>query len=517
MAKTRQQALQVVWFKRDLRIADHEPLARAAMAGPVLPLYICEPDLWQQPDASGRQWHFVHDCLDDLNCDLVAIGQPLVVRTGDAVRVLGELHQRSGIAALWSHQETGNGWTFARDMRVAAWSRAHGIPWHEPRQHGIVRRLTDRNGWARQWDRQMAAALNSPPRGLTRLRKIETGTLPDAAALGLASDLCPGRQRGGRALGLDTLDQFLRSRGRTYRRDMSSPLTAFEACSRLSAHLAWGSLSIREVSHAVWGRMKDLDGRTDAEARAWRGSLASFVGRLHWHCHFMQKLESEPALEFRNLHRAYDGLWPATADPARLTAWSQGNTGFPFVDACMRALNTTGWLNFRMRAMLVSFASYQLWLPWRETGLHLARKFTDYEPGIHWPQMQMQSGTTGINTIRMYNPIKQGHDHDPAGRFIRQWLPELGHVPDEYVHEPWTWDGARDDLAGRYPTPIVDNTAAAKTARERIWSVRTGSPFHAAADAIQTKHGSRRSGMARTGQRRPPRRKPKSGQIEFDL
>ena len=95
----------------------------------------------------------------------------------------------------------------------------------------------------------------------------------------------------------------------------------------------------------------------------------------------------------------------------------------------MRALIETGWVNFRMRAMLVSFASYHLWLHWKEPALHLARMFTDYEPGIHYAQVQMQSGTTGMNTVRCYSPVKQGMDHDRDGEFARRWLPELARSP----------------------------------------------------------------------------------------
>ncbi len=124
-------------------------------------------------------------------------------------------------------------------------------------------------------------------------------------------------------------------------------------------------------------------------------SLQSFEGRLHWHCHFIQKLESEPAIEQRNVHRGFDGLRNegelTDEERRRLEAWCTGRTGFPFVDACMRSLIATGWINFRMRAMLVSFASYQLWLHWRATGEHLARQFLDYEPGIHWPQVRSTS------------------------------------------------------------------------------------------------------------------------------
>ena len=138
--------------------------------------------------------------------------------------------------------------------------------------------------------------------------------------------------------------------------------------------------------------------------------VSSFESRLHWHCHFIQKLEDQPAIEFSDFHPFIRGI--RALDVERLTAWSEGRTGVPFVDACMRALQAHGWINFRMRAMLMSFASYNLWLPWRDSGLHLARQFVDYEPGIHWSQCQMQSGSTSINTIRIYNPIKQGMDHD---------------------------------------------------------------------------------------------------------
>ncbi|MFM2099973.1 MAG: hypothetical protein RLZZ366_1512, partial [Pseudomonadota bacterium] len=227
-------------------------------------------------------------------------------------------------------------------------------------------------------------------------------------------------------------------------------------------------------------------------------------GRQHWHCHFMQKLEDEPRIEFENLHHAYDGIRPETADAARLEAWTTGSTGYPLIDACMRALNSHGWINFRMRAMLMSFASYHLWLPWRESGLHLARKFIDYEPGIHWSQVQMQSGTTGINTMRIYNPVKQGYDQDPAGIFVRAFVPELDAVPDGFVQEPWLWPGVAD-LS--YPTPIVDNAQAAKAARDALYIIRKNPDHKAAARKIVAKHGSRKTGMPMTGQGR--RAKPK--------
>jgi deoxyribodipyrimidine photo-lyase len=151
-----------------------------------------------------------------------------------------------------------------------------------------------------------------------------------------------------------------------------------------------------------------------------------------------------------------------------------------------------------MRAMLVAFASYHLALDWRATGHHLARLFVDYEPGIHWPQVQMQSGTTSINTLRIYNPVKQSHDQDPDGRFIRAHVPELGRVPPEFLHEPWSMPSSLQERIGvrigiDYPAPIVDHLAAARLARERITVLRRTEGFRAAQDRIVDVHGSRRS------------------------
>jgi deoxyribodipyrimidine photo-lyase len=518
-------ALQVVWFKRDLRVQDHAALAQAALRGPVLPLYVVEPGMWAQPDASARHWKFIRECLATLNHDLAALGQPLVIRHGGAVDALDEIRRRHGLAALWSHEETGNGWTYARDKAVAAWARTHGLPWNEVAQHGVRRGLRDRDGWAAAWDRRMAGSVARPPGGLPGLSGIACGTIPTSADLGLADDGCVRRQPGGRREGLDLLASFLAGRGQYYRRQMSNPLTGATGCSRLSPHLAYGTLSMREVAQATWTRMRDLNGGTELDAGidrdALQASLASFAGRLHWHCHFMQKLESEPAIEFRELHPAMRGLRSDAADPALLAAWASGHTGYPFLDACMRSLEATGWLNFRMRAMVQSFASYNLWLPWRATGLHLARRFTDYEPGIHWPQAQMQSGTTGINTIRIYSVVKQGHDQDPTGAFVRAWVPELAGVPDRHLQEPWAFDGAGTIIGRRYPERIVDLKASTAAAKDRIYGARRASGFSERADDIQEKHGSRKSGIPMRGQRTkkpPPKLKAAAAnQLKLDL
>ncbi|GGB60881.1 deoxyribodipyrimidine photo-lyase [Roseibium aquae] len=509
-------ALQVVWFKRDLRIEDHAPLARAARRGPVLPLFVVEPDLWAQPDMSARHYAFLTECLRALREDLAAIGQPLVVRTGSVVETLSHIHASDPVGALWSHEETGNAWTYQRDLKVAAWCRENGVPWHEDRQTGVIRRLGSRNGWAGRWDDFMAKPVIGAP-VLRPLHDLEAGRIPSANDLGLAPDPCEERQPGGRCDGLGTLESFLFHRGKPYQKAMSTPVTAFDACSRVSPYLAWGCLSMREVAQAAYARQRELKQSSEPGVTQWRAAMRSFSGRLHWHCHFVQKLEDEPRLEFENLHRAYDGLRPSEPDPARLAAWQAGETGLPFVDACMRALTATGWMNFRMRAMLVAVSSYHLWLDWRQPGLHLARLFTDYEPGIHWPQVQMQSGTTGINTVRIYNPVKQGRDQDPDGAFIRRWVPELGEIDARHLHEPWTAPNAGRVLGKRYPFPLVDHLSAAKDAREKVWGVRKGAEFRSSAQSIQGKHGSRKSGIPMRGREKTPRRKKPAPDAQPDL
>lgn len=505
----------LVWFKRDLRVEDHAPLCAAAARGQVVPVYVAEPILWAQPTMAGRHWAFIADSLHALRRDLAALGAPLVVRVGDAVATLEGLSQALGADAVFAHEETGDGWTFARDRAVAAWARQAGIEFREWPSGGVVRRLTSRNGWATAWDNRMRAPALPAPGLRAASPAPEPGAIPHAAALGLPPDPCE-TQPGGRGAALATLGGFLTERGRDYRRAMASPVTGFYACSRLSPHLAWGTISPREAAQAGWARAAAI--RTEGAAPGWAGSVDSFLARLHWRCHFMQKLEDEPAIEFRCMHRAYEGLREPDHSPERLSAWAEGETGYPFVDACMKALAATGWMNFRMRSMLTAFGAYHLWLDWRRLAPPLARLFTDYEPGIHYSQLQMQSGVTGINTTRVYNPVKQSLDQDPQGVFIRRWLPALVGIPDAFIHEPWKMppevQRASGCVIGRdYPAPLVDHEAAARAAKARIHAVRRGEAFHAEKQAVMTRHASRKRG--RDGFPKRARPDARQGAFEF--
>jgi len=482
----------LVWFKRDLRWQDHAALAQAAKKGPVRCIYVIEPELWLQPDCALQHCEFIRESLQVLDAHLRSMGGCVEIHTGELPEVLMQLWREAPFSGLYSHEETGNGFTYARDLKVGAWCQANGVMWREFAQFGVVRRLKNRNQWQGEWEKHMASPTQDFE-SLTFWRPPPPKPFVMSAPLHLRHNP-PLRQTGGRKQALETLHNFLNARSLGYRGGISSPLSAPDACSRLSVYLAYGCISMREVVQQTRAHIAQLP----PLANRHRAGLSAFTSRLYWHCHFIQKLESEPAIEWRNMHRGYDGLREQDFDFENFEALKEARTGWPMVDACVTMLRETGWLNFRMRAMLVSVAAYPLWLHWRPVGEWLATQFLDYEPGIHWSQLQMQSGTTGINTTRVYNPIKQAQDHDPKGIFVRRWLPAMRQIPNTWLFEPWKMPvelqhsvGVKDGF--ELAMPVVDLATATRESKHKLHALRKTTEVRKGKEAVIEKHASRKT------------------------
>lgn len=461
------KTINIVWLKRDLRLTDHEPLKMALeQPEPTLLIYLFEPMVLEDEHYSERHWRFVGQSIQDLNSQLAPFDTRVLVLCDDAVATFERLIQRLDISGVYSHEEVGIDITFTRDKQVAKLLKDANIPWIETPMGAVIRAAQNRLTWDDDWQSVMRAP-NAVP-SMASDRFMSTSEMEALNSFALPQqwlDKLKGFQTGGPTLAWRTLKDFFADRGRTYSKSISKPLASRTACSRLSPYLAWGNISLREVYQYVLSQWNKP---------GYRRSLIALTSRLHWHCHFIQKFESESSMEFEHLNRGYSD-YPYSSDiQPKLNAWKKGETGVPMVDACMRCLHHTGYINFRMRAMLVSFLTHHLNIDWRHGVKHLASLFLDFEPGIHYAQFQMQAGVTGINTIRIYNPVKQSQEHDSDGHFIKLWLPELDEVPVPLLFEPWKLTPMEAELYrldnnSRFLDPIIELEEAARAARDRLW------------------------------------------------
>ena len=468
------EALNLVWLKRDLRTQDHLPLAEAEAAGiPYLVLYIFEPEFLAYADCAERHLVFQWQSLNDMQTQWASISRKPLLLYGDAVSIFTWLLETYAVQNIFSYQESGIAATFKRDKALALLFKQQGITWIEFQRNGVLRAISNRASWDKKWHAYMAEALvqNTYQASLVSntsqaLEAKNPFPIPDHL-LALRFQTNAEMQTGGEQKAWQYFTSFLKERYRYYQAHISKPAQSRKSCSRLSPYIAWGNLSIKQVYQISLKQKALLQNKR---------AITAFLTRLKWHDHFVQKFEQRCSYEYKAINSAYEQL-EAEGSDTMLQAWKAGKTGYPLVDANMRALHATGWINFRMRALLVSFLTHHLDMDWRKGVYHLAQLFLDYEPGIHYTQFQMQAGTTGVNTLRVYNPVKNALEHDSEGEFIRKWIPELAALPTHLLLQPWLMTELEAqmyqvELGKTYPFPIIELQGKNKAMVARLYAIK---------------------------------------------
>jgi deoxyribodipyrimidine photo-lyase len=464
-------ACTVVWFRRDLRLADHAALSEASRWGAVLPVFVLDRDLLFHPETAVARVAFMLASLKALDRDLRQRGGRLLIRYGEPAQELLKLVRASGADGVIAHTDSERLVGRVRDARVSNALAAAGIPlrWVEPA--GATGELLAYSAWSRQWHQAMATpSLPAPehlvvPPASSALPDLPVPSLEDLDLKADGKPIPPG----GSAAALERLEQFCEgAASRTYYWELSYP--SARVTTGLSPYLKFGVISPRQcLQRLAWLLPQAGQGR-GREPRS--RSALQLASRLRWGCAIHQRFRYLPQLEISalwNTFEAPDGNAASlSAEQEELhAAWSAGRTGFPIVDAAARCLQAEGgWLelNFRSRAIYASFLSNLCGIDWRFGALHYMRHLIDGDCPIDHYQWAMQAGVTYHGSkawTRIYHPGQVAVDRcDPQGLFIRRWLPELRGLTNDQLGSP--------PAMADYPAPVLDYETSRKRRLESL-------------------------------------------------
>ena len=459
----------LVWYRRDLRTQDHEPLAKACSRGSVIPLFVLDDALLFHPETAVARVEFLLHSLRALDARLRELGGRLLIERGQPEQVLPRLAQRHGCRHVLAHTDTERLVGRVRDARVGRALQDNGVSleWIEPA--GASAELQPYSAWNRQWHGAMAAALVPEPQRVVVPEQVPDTPVPDLRELGLFSDGKPIPEAG-TAAALQRLDRFLEGPdARTYYWELSYP--SAKVTSGLSPYLKFGVVSPRQCLQRLTAAGQRAREQAD---RSRLRSIQQLFSRLRWGCSIHQRFRYLPQLELRSLWNAFDDNTPLTAEQTELyEAWKEGRTGFPIVDAAAHCLRGGGgWLelNFRSRAIYASFLSNLCGIDWRYGALHFMRHLIDGDCPIDHYQWAMQAGATYRGTkawTRIYHPGQVAVNRcDPHGLFIRRWLPQLERLTNDQLGEPPAW--------ADYPAPVLNYEQARQARLETLSSTRHG-------------------------------------------
>jgi deoxyribodipyrimidine photo-lyase len=483
--------INIIWCKKNLRTHDNEILAKLNSEVPTLGVYFFEPKIMSLPDYSDFHLQFTFESLLDLQKSFLTLWIPLLMLPYNAQEWLEKIQNYFDIDTLFSHEETWNRATYKRDKIILSYCKKSVIKYKEYPTNGIVRRLQNRDTWGKIWWERMwknifvAQSINNTielPRELCNISKKTKEHYIHQLQVHRNNNL----QKWWESEWITILKNFLKDSSRNYMYNISKPFESQKWCSRLSPYITYGCLSIKTIIQVTEAKRQELKEIWTPEAKSHQKSLAAFSSRLHWQSHFIQKLEDEPRIEYCNLNKDFDSI-RTEVDTSLINKVFMSESWVPYIDSIIRQLQQTGWCNFRSRAILVSFLCNTCMQPWQAIAPRVAALFLDYEPGIHYSQFQMQAATTGINTVRIYNPVYNGQQKDPEWKFIYTYMPEFKKVPKKYIHEPHLWEWFK---SLNYPYPIVDIKSANKIAKDLLWTTK-GNILKSEKDKIVKKHASR--------------------------